>query len=165
MATKLTKQEKTAIIVAYVKDPKYHRDFETRYDAMKHCAELRGKDFDKSREYKQRLEKLLQFPYCVYCKQPKVKDRFMSIDCDVPADGYTIGNSLPCCTRCNMLKRMLTGAEFLGTIIAIKQHDSQLSQKPAADAATNNNGTSTQPIELLSDSDEDEVGFFFPFLN
>ncbi len=106
-----TKKEKLAICKSYCKNPKYHNDFDFRYEAMKHMAILRNKYFDPSEEYKNRLRKLLLVRHCFYCNQPNDNRLFMSIDCNVPRKHYTIENSLPCCSCCNKLKGVLTGEE------------------------------------------------------
>ena len=118
-----SKEELDAQLRKYLNDDKYHHDFEFRYEAMIFSAIVRDKNFDKSPEYRERLKKLLVYPSCIYCGQRNGNRQFMSIDCNVPKDGYTIANSVPCCLSCNIFKGTLTGEEYISKLNDFKKHD------------------------------------------
>ncbi len=118
-----SREELQAIVDKYMKDDRYHEEFEFRYNAMKLSAKLGNKNFDPSIEYKERLRKLLLFPTCIYCGKTNGNKSFMSIGCNVPSDNYTIANSVPCCSSCNKFKGSLTGQEYISKLRDFKKLD------------------------------------------
>jgi 5-methylcytosine-specific restriction endonuclease McrA len=58
---------------------------------------------------------------CVYCGQPNAN----GIDKVIPKDGYTLNNSVPCCTMCNTMKFTYTVENFIQHINKIYHYNKQ----------------------------------------
>lgn len=65
----------------------------------------------------------LQAQPCIWCGEELTNKRGYEIDRLFNNHGYTVKNSVPCCTRCNRSKGKLSPAEFLTMVkkIALNQ--------------------------------------------
>lgn len=83
-----------------------------RYRLYKQNAKVRGCEFTLSYEH---FVDLVSQP-CTYCDGFSPGKLYVGIDRLVNNDGYTLGNSLPCCWTCNRMKRDMTVGEFLDQV-------------------------------------------------
>jgi len=98
------------------------------YNNYKNGAKSRGYSFELTQEE----FVFISSSYCHYCgaEPSNVKEMYgdtfviNGIDRMDNTIGYTIGNSLPCCSICNRAKGILSYDDFLGWIEAIKEWQS-----------------------------------------
>lgn len=97
------------------------------YRRYKYDAIDRGYNFDLSIEW---FEFITQKP-CFYCnaepsqahgKQYAEPYIYNGIDRYDNTLGYTEDNALPCCGRCNMMKRDLSGLDYINQCILVAEH-------------------------------------------
>lgn len=99
--------------------------YKSYYNNYKKQALNRGLEFEINYE----LFKVLILEECAYCGKPpteslysksKNKSNLPSIHNGIDREdnnrGYTIDNTLPCCTKCNMMKKTLTFNDFTGHV-------------------------------------------------
>lgn len=58
---------------------------------------------------------MLERSPCFYCGGPTIG----GLDRVDNEKGYSLANSVPCCTNCNMMKKNMTSAEFINHILRI----------------------------------------------
>lgn len=90
----------------------YHKQPKNRYATYKRGAESRGYVFELSIE---EFSNLWNKP-CCYCNTDITG---IGIDRVDNSKGYTINNTIACCTTCNFMKGKLTHVEFINKCLQI----------------------------------------------
>jgi hypothetical protein len=101
----------------------YNTAINHKFNQYKHRATKKGIKFELNKE---EFNKLVTSP-CFYCNTPPDQVKFdytrntialvNGIDKIVNENGYTLKNSVPCCTTCNLAKRNLGVNVFIDWII------------------------------------------------
>lgn len=107
------KRNNPDITKKYLKD--YQITLKGKYRTMKGSGLKRNYEVSINLE---EFEKIISQP-CVYCGE---KEKRIGIDRIDNSKGYTLENSAPCCTLCNMMKKTLQVDEFLKHINKISKH-------------------------------------------
>lgn len=94
---------------------KYEKQNKAKFRMVKHSAKTRNYEFALSTE---NFENIVNKP-CKYCGEDNKR---MGIDRIDNTKGYTLENSAPCCTNCNMMKKALTVESFLSHIKKIQTY-------------------------------------------
>lgn len=118
-ADKRRKYEKEARL----KNPEKYAKKMARYQAtpggslvlLKNNAKKRNIPFELEDEY----VKYLTSQNCFYCDKETTIDKRNSIDRMINSDGYTIRNSVSCCSVCNVMKVCLDALTFIERCIQI----------------------------------------------
>lgn len=97
----------------YLKD--YQVTLKGKYRTMKGSGVKRNYDVSLTLED---FEKIVSKP-CAYCGE---NEKRIGIDRIDNTKGYTIENSNPCCTICNMMKKTMTVSEFISHIKKIHNY-------------------------------------------
>ena len=92
----------------------YNKELPIKYKSYLYRAEDKGLPFDLSIP---EFEALLLLD-CVYCGEP-IANGVDRIDSSL---GYTHINSVPCCTKCNMMKHRYSCEDFLTHVVKIYNH-------------------------------------------
>lgn len=92
------------------------------YSVYKRTAREKGRNFDLTIE---EFEKIVTSP-CIYCGEPpsrkskpkKISSAFLfnGVDRRDNSIGYTVENSQPCCTTCNLAKRTMSEEVFMAWV-------------------------------------------------
>ena len=90
----------------------YHKQPKHRYATYKRGAESRGYAFELTIK---EFNNLWNKP-CSYCNTPILD---IGIDRKDNSVGYTVDNTIACCTTCNFMKGKLTHNEFISKCIEI----------------------------------------------
>lgn len=98
----------------YLKD--YQITLKGKYRTMKGSGLKRNYKVDITFE---EFSKIVSNP-CAYCGE---NEKRIGIDRIDNTKGYTLANSNPCCTTCNMMKKTMTVAEFLSHIEKISNYN------------------------------------------
>ena len=87
--------------------PRHHKsDSEKKYSLLKKGAKQRGYNWNLTYE---QFMTFWQKP-CYYCG---AKIKTIGLDRVDNSRGYEIDNVVPCCTRCNLMKRILSKDDFI----------------------------------------------------
>jgi hypothetical protein len=90
----------------------YHKQPKNRYATYKRGAERRGYTFSLTIE---EFTNLWNKP-CSYCNTPILG---IGIDRQDNTIGYTVNNTIACCTTCNFMKGTLSHKEFIDKCVQI----------------------------------------------
>lgn len=91
------------------KDKAYKRTLSGKFTNLKTTAAWRGIDMKLTKEQYKSLTKAGK---CYYCKDT-LPEASYGLDRKNPKIGYTVRNSVPCCTICNRMKTVLNYSEFI----------------------------------------------------
>lgn len=106
------------------------------YRSYYYAARSRGYEFNLTQEEFNRIT----IEPCFYCGNPpsmEKKSRYSSaiingIDRKDNSKGYSFGNCVPCCTRCNLMKLYSDSGDFLGHISRIFYHQESKKERKVA---------------------------------
>jgi len=101
------------VVAAYLN--KYGKTSKGKYRSLKGSAVKRG--YAVQITYEQFLT-ITSYP-CDYCGEDKLRIGIDRID---NTEGYTLSNSAPCCTMCNMMKKTSTVKDFIDHVEKIHNH-------------------------------------------
>lgn len=90
------------------------RIFRRKLRMYKTSAKRRNKQWELTDED---FRRLMRLP-CFYCGVPS----FHGVDRANNAEGYTLGNSRPCCTICNIAKYTLSEIDFLAWVSRVYKY-------------------------------------------
>jgi hypothetical protein len=97
---------------------KYEQKPNAKFRMVKHSAKQRNYEFALSLE---NFSEIILKP-CTYCGE---NEKRIGVDRIDNTKGYTVENSNPCCTTCNMMKKVMTVSEFLSHIKKIYNYNAE----------------------------------------
>lgn len=91
----------------------------------------------------------LQVRPCHYCHRAPDDDRTHGIDRIDPDRGYTVDNTVPCCTGCNLMKHVQARGAFLRHMDRVARHAYTTRAQYATDIHRRHRGIVRRPLQCL----------------